>query len=569
MLTCSAILLFAAPIVTARAVAAATFTVDTEEDGVDATPGDGECATEGDRCTLRAAIQEANMAPGPDAITLPAGMYLIAREGEDENKCATGDLDITSAISINGAGAATTIVDANHRDRAFDVRMTGAAIITGVTVQNGSARDGGGVRIEGGTLRLVESTVKDNQAADTGGGIDNDFGVLELLRSTVSGNVAHNTGGGIENSGTATLRNVTLSGNAADILGGGLSNLGLATLNNTTVTANTLTGVESDGQLVFMNSLLADNAGPDCLGTLTSRGFNLIRNTDGCKFDGDTSGDLHNMDPELGPLEDNGGPTFTHALLEGSAALDAANPATPGGGDPACEEEDQRGVARPQGPRSDIGAYEACGTSGSAGGAFVNGCVSVCGDGTVDPGEECDSGTTNGKPGDPCDAECKDVPPGANPPPSCGDGHVDDDEECDDGNHKKEDGCSSMCKLEEPISCEDEEDDHDRCDPKARFKALNCILEQPVCKGESVPLGILKRIQKARVMLGIAAQSDDTHRGKRVVRKAVRTLKKAIKVHTGVVRKGALSSDCATALDEILTNAVGKCQIWRKSFCVE
>jgi hypothetical protein len=70
-------------------------------------------------------------------------------------------------------------------------------------------------------------------------------------------------------------------------------------------------------------------------------------------------------------------------------------------------------------------------------------------------------------------------------------------------------------------------------------------------------------------MLGLAAQTDDAYRGKRIVRKAQRTLKRAIKVRAGVVRKGALSPECAAALDEILTNAVGKCQTWRKSFCVE
>jgi cysteine-rich repeat protein len=243
-----------------------------------------------------------------------------------------------------------------------------------------------------------------------------------------------------------------------------------------------------------MNSLPADNAGPDCQGTLTSRGFNLIRNTDGCTFDGDTSGDLHNMDPALGPLQDNGGPTFTHALLEGSAALDAANPATPGSGDPACEEDDQRGVTRPQGPRSDIGAFEACGVLGSPGGALLDGCVGACGDGVVDAGEECDSGSTNGDPGDPCDAGCKLVSPGTTPLPGCGDGHVDDDEECDDGNNRDKDGCSSTCELEESLTCQNDEDEDTGCDPSAHFKALNCILETPVCKGESGPLGLLKRI---------------------------------------------------------------------------
>src|SRR5262249_60468106 len=108
-----------------------------------------------------------------------------------EAPCATGDLDITSAISITGDGAATTIVDANHRDRVFDVHATGAAVITGVTIQNGSASDGAGIRVDGGTLRLVESTVTTNQASEEGGGIDNHIAGLQGVRSTVSGNGAH------------------------------------------------------------------------------------------------------------------------------------------------------------------------------------------------------------------------------------------------------------------------------------------------------------------------------------------------------------------------------------------
>jgi CSLREA domain-containing protein len=564
----SSIALFGVLAYAPRAMAA-TFTVNTTEDGTDATPGDAQCATEGGQCSLRAAIQEANMLPGPDTVRVPAGTYLIAREGENEDQCATGDLDITSSINIVGDGAATTIVDANHRDRVFDVLPTGAAVVSGVTVQNGSAEQGGGARVEGGTLKLVECTVTANQAADTGGGIDNDFGILEVERSTISGNVAHNTGGGVENSGTASFRNATVSGNTADVLGGGISNLGSATLNNSTVVTNTLTGVDNDGQLVFMNSLIANNAGPDCQGTLTSRGFNLIRIVDGCTFDGDTSGDLLNMDPALGPLADNGGPTFTHALLAGSAALDAANPTTPGSPDPACEATDQRGVTRPQGPRCDIGAYEACGTTGSAGGAQVDTCVSACGNGVVDSGEECDHGASNGKPGDTCDADCKVVPgsPGG-AFPTCGDGHVDDGEECDDANHKDDDGCTSDCRLEEPIGgkCDDNPCDGGSCDCKERFRGVNCVLEKTVCNGEDLPFGVLKRIAKARDMLASSCQTDDSRRGKKLVKKAMKVLKKAEKIRAGVVRKGGLSDDCSAALIDMLGKAREQCRSWRDTF---
>lgn len=564
--------------ITARPALAATFAVDSTDDAVDASPGDGQCATASHTCTLRAAIEEANALPGPDTILLPAGTYLISREGSDDT-CAMGDLDITSSISIMGDGAATTIVDGNHRDRVFDVLAEGAAVITGVTVRNGSQKDGGGIRVDHGTLKLVECAVTANQADDGGGGIENDFGVLEVVRSTIDGNVAHGNGGGVDNQGTADLRNVTLSGNTADGTGGGVGNSGTTTFNNCTLTQNTLTGVDTTGQVVFMNTILSNNAGPDCQGTLTSRGFNLIANPSGCTFDGDTSGDLVDKQPNLGPLQDNGGPTFTHALLTGSAALDAGNPAAPGSGDPACEETDQRGVARPQGPRCDIGAYEACATSGSADGAFnaspgggFAACSGSCGNGTVDSGEQCDDGPSNGTPGDKCDAKCHLVPvpnPG-NPTPGspavCGDGVVQPGEECDDGNTDDGDGCSSTCRLETPVSCDDGGNTCDQgCDSDTRFHHLNCILQTPVCTGEFVPPGLTKRLSKARHTLSEAWQSTGRH-GKHLVSNASRLLGKCDKLRKGMERRGKVSPHCSSDLGDMLSKARSECASWRAAF---
>jgi CSLREA domain-containing protein len=568
----------------ARAV---TFQVDSTEDGADANEGDGRCATDLETCTLRAAIQEANHLPGADVVLLPAGTYLIAREGEEEDRCLTGDLDVTSSISITGDGAATTIVDANHRDRAFDVRPTGAAVISGVTVRNGTANDGAGLRVAGGTLKVIESAVTHNHATDAGGGIANDAGVLMVVASTIAGNAAQNTGGGVENAGIATLRNATVSGNTADI-GGGICNLGTATLNNATVTANTLTGIDNDGHLVVLNSLLADNSGPDCRGILTSQGFNLVRNATECDFDGDPSGNLINMDPHLDPLQDNGGPTFTHALAASSAALDAANPMTPAedaapGEDPACEATDQRGVVRPQGARCDIGAFEACDAAGSPGGAMLDGCVARCGDGIVDSDEECDDGSSNGTPEATCDATCRFVPPddddsgddsgddasddasGDLPDPICGNAVHEKGEECDDGNRKDEDGCTSDCVLESPLTCDDEKDlcDEGACDPEDHYDALNCILETPVCFGETLPFGVVKRMERVRERLARAQDVDDDRYERKLVKKAIRTIRKADKVGQRAARKGKLSAECVTDLEDLLGKARDHCLNWR------
>src|SRR5262249_47514094 len=126
---------FLGTLIVSPPASAATFTVDSEDDATDATPGDGQCATKAGSCTLRAAIQEANALPGPDSIRLPSGTFLIAREGADDDQCIDGDLDITSSITITGGSASGSFIDGNHRSRVFDVRPTGAAVISRVTIQ--------------------------------------------------------------------------------------------------------------------------------------------------------------------------------------------------------------------------------------------------------------------------------------------------------------------------------------------------------------------------------------------------------------------------------------------------
>ena len=168
--------------------------------------------------------------------------------------------------------------------------------------------------------------------------------MLTLTSSTVSGNFGRE-GGGIWNrvDATLTLTDSTVSGNTASIDGGGINN-----------------SFSGTGELA--NSIIAGNGaptGPDCTGSPTSVGHNLIGTNDGCNFTRAT-GDLVNVDPKLGPLADNGGPTFTHALLPGSPAIDAGDRAS-------CRGTDQRGVARPVDgdgdgdgiPVCDIGAFEA------------------------------------------------------------------------------------------------------------------------------------------------------------------------------------------------------------------
>jgi Ca2+-binding RTX toxin-like protein len=116
--------------------------------------------------------------------------------------------------------------------------------------------------------------------------------------------------------------------------------------------SNTLLGGNQD------KSTGADPNHPDCSGSVTSGGSNLIQNTTGCTVGGTTTGNITGSNPQLMALADNGGPTPTHALRKGSPAVDAGNPAAPGSGATACETTDQRSIPRPQGPRCDIGSFE-------------------------------------------------------------------------------------------------------------------------------------------------------------------------------------------------------------------
>ena len=118
---------------------AATFVVNSTADVPDFLPGNGVCdSTSGaGTCTLRAAINEANALGGSHTIQVPAGTITLTTTGASEDGGLAGDLDILADITINGDGAATTIIDGNLQDRVFDVRTNGSATIRDLTVRNG------------------------------------------------------------------------------------------------------------------------------------------------------------------------------------------------------------------------------------------------------------------------------------------------------------------------------------------------------------------------------------------------------------------------------------------------
>ncbi len=269
----------------------------------------------------------------------------------------------------------------------------GAAIDTGrarlfmqdVLVQNNG---GTGVYVNSGTATLINVTIRENQGRGLTSG-----GTAVLTDTTISGN---QNGGFYNSGGAATLTNVTISGNSAQY-GGGFYNYGTATLTNVTISGNTATGFNAQGGGVYSTGygstlklsfstitnntaprggglridsgtvelkgvILSGNTatsgtGPECEGSLTSRGYNLIKSNADCAFTSDTT-DILNQDANLATLADNGGSVQTHLPNAGSPVLDRVPAAscTDLSNNPLST--DARGVSRPQGSACDIGAVE-------------------------------------------------------------------------------------------------------------------------------------------------------------------------------------------------------------------
>jgi hypothetical protein len=274
-----------------QAASATTFTVNTTLDLPDINPGDGICNTGVATCSLRAAVTESDFTGGANVINVPAGTYtLTLGPFDDEFNGAgatpdSGDLDIADfsafslpqliSVTINGAGAATTIINGGDIDRVFDINnfaVSGAHVdvtFQDLTITNGTAptspdgynEPGGGIQFDGfdnqtfvpaGTLTINNCNITNNSAAGQGGGILAIFGSLIMNGSGVSGNSSVNAaGGGISYDGSSfaglrTLQITTsrISGNSANNgtfgSGGGVSEGGNAnkTIDHSVITTN-------------------------------------------------------------------------------------------------------------------------------------------------------------------------------------------------------------------------------------------------------------------------------------------------------------------------------------------
>jgi hypothetical protein len=378
--------------------------VSSQRDLPDLKPGDGKCRATGERCTLRAAVQEANArakkSPGNVwRILVPGGHYTLTRHGVDDS-ASRGDLDLRFHGEVVGAGASKTTIDGDRDDRVFDTWTPGAQRIAHLTVTKGLATDGPGGAIRtggkdytyvqyvyasdseaaateaplsgfGGGLAAIgpsivtESTFQYNRAVN-GGGVFWNAAESNLRLDTVANNHATEDGGGIYwNSEDNALADDTISSNRADGHGGGIffsTSAGWLSLTYVTIASNTTPtggggGVWREvypqeeehprtaaGTIIGRNGDGADCAGP---GALETRGHNVDSDTS-CAFGDET--DVPGVQPLLGPLAYNGGPTPTRELESGSPAIDLI-PCT-------GVSFDQRGARRPFGDGCDAGAFE-------------------------------------------------------------------------------------------------------------------------------------------------------------------------------------------------------------------
>jgi CSLREA domain-containing protein len=352
--------------------------------------------------SLREAIVAANSTAGADTIVLPAGTYTIGIAGDDDSN-NSGDFDIKDSLTLTGAGAVSTVVSGGGISRVFDIR-SGTVNLAGMTISDGFASSGGaGIEAQGGTIvsinqvvvrnntatggdgggihnngvmTLTEVEVRDNVASggsSQGGGIYHRGTSLALDRVTVAGNSAYRGGGIYANDAGISMANVTVSGNTASNRGGGLYFRKDASLLNVTVAGNSSAlggGLYLDGAgtgVTLRNVLLASNSGGQASGdgAIISLGNNL---SDVALAALSQPGDRVGVAANLGVLADNGGFGRTHALLDGSAAIDAGNTAV-------APPTDQRGTARVG--SADIGAYEAAVTVNRTPVNIVPGALSV------------------------------------------------------------------------------------------------------------------------------------------------------------------------------------------------
>jgi hypothetical protein len=353
--------------------------------------------------SLRQAIIDANADPSGDTIVFQPGL-------RGTILLTSGQLIVTGSVAITGPGSGLLDITVNGPFRLFQLgtgtvqhyELSGVTLLGGLA-NTGSDTLGGAIKFapEGAseTLALRDVVIANNVAQGLGGGLFvGPDGILLMDDCTVDHNTSGGSGGGLffADGSAGFIRTSTISDNS---VGGGSTGTGIA-IENSTISGNTASDINGGGGLrvfgkgpvrivsstiafnkansvgfgngggisvntfagpvTLVSTIVADNlAGPaggvQDISTPTSdvtADFSLVGNATNL---GQLSGsnNLLNVDPRLGPLTNNGGPTKTHALLPGSPALNA-------GTNPGALATDQRGPGffRTAGSRPDIGAFE-------------------------------------------------------------------------------------------------------------------------------------------------------------------------------------------------------------------
>jgi hypothetical protein len=329
------------------------------------------------QCILSANVATTSSGTGGGGGVLNRGHLTISTSTLSGN--SAGD-DLGGAIANFGTLAIdhSTLTQSRGWNGGAVYNFSGSSLVlSDSTVSSNSSGFGGGILNDNGTVTIARSILANNSAfagvcidscipaPGLGGAIANIGGTVTVDSSSVANNRAEdNSGGGIYTYSTLVIDNSTITGNSANNgpvgYGGGIYVIyGGVSIANSTIAGNTASG--RGGGIATLgaaptarDTILADNqspSGPDLSTYLASLGHNLIGNTQGGS--GFDPTDLLNVDPLLGPLQDNGGPTQTMALLPGSPAIDA-------GDNTDAPMWDQRGPGFPRIIHGviDIGAFE-------------------------------------------------------------------------------------------------------------------------------------------------------------------------------------------------------------------
>lgn len=238
-----------------------------------------------------------------------------------------------------------------------------AGVYTWAGGQGGYGGSGAGAAVyNGGTLSATNCSFVGNFGQSGCGGAGGNAGNGSYPGS--GGNGGNGFGGAVETTGICSLVCCTIASNSVVASNGGIGGSSPQQTASNGANGQALGGgihISTGGSVTLLNTIVAQDTGasPDASGTFTSQGHNLIGTTNGSSgwLASDLKGSITSpLNPLLGPLQNNGGPTLTAALLTGSPAIDAGDDAVLG--PPASLTTDQRGYPRKSGQHVDIGAYE-------------------------------------------------------------------------------------------------------------------------------------------------------------------------------------------------------------------